>query len=166
MSALAQIVGKAPWAVAKGHGSFLTFDFGARHVDNSGAFGEYHLWIYMCHWRITNDGNELAHNESATDVISNACTFLQDKELLAVKYGLTVRNDGTRSTSRFEFADRVVLETVSYEERQSDEANWMLIDRSSGWKCTAFLYDATLAISDANGRPVRKCTHVNFNLLL
>ena len=50
-------VADAPcWAASRGHGTFLTFEFGGRRsVSTKRGFrerGEVHLWIYLARWRI------------------------------------------------------------------------------------------------------------------
>lgn len=48
--------GKKPWGIRVGHGSFLTMEFGKPEADQSPppptAHGEWHLWLYLCNWRI------------------------------------------------------------------------------------------------------------------
>ena len=58
-----KIVGMKPTRVKQGHGSFITIDFGrdieeqvkTRTGVTTRHFGEWHLWIYMCAWRIDKD---------------------------------------------------------------------------------------------------------------
>jgi hypothetical protein len=51
---LGGLKGQAPWAVKLGIGSFLTMEFGKPEQTESSPYihGEWHLWLYMCNWRI------------------------------------------------------------------------------------------------------------------
>ena len=58
--------GRCPWGVRLGHGSFLTMEFGERREgDLHGAthHGEWHLWFYMCSWRIEAAGKVLVGSD-------------------------------------------------------------------------------------------------------
>lgn len=91
------MLGLPAWGVTQGHGSFLTFDFGApklevaeRHSAEKGlrrtAFvhGEWHLWIYCCHWRAFQDGAPLAWSEDSDKVIGRAAAMLNGQKLLSI----------------------------------------------------------------------------------
>lgn len=79
------VLGRPSWLVRRGHGSFVTMEFGEPEVDvreprlmpvfiegapaktnqrYSFVGGEWHLWIYCCRWSLTLDGVQLAHCES------------------------------------------------------------------------------------------------------
>jgi hypothetical protein len=93
--AFAPIRGIPCWNVRQGHGSFLTLEFGSpklkigevrlRSSDDPYAYGrrfislhgDSHLWIYCCGWRIAQDGNVLACNESTKESIATACRALE-----------------------------------------------------------------------------------------
>lgn len=75
----AQIVsdlqGKTPWGVQLGHGSFLTMEFGkAREKGPSEKVehGEWHLWLFMCNWRIESQGQVIAGSDDAREKIQEA----------------------------------------------------------------------------------------------
>ena len=60
LNALDQMLGLKVDGIKLGHGSFLTIDFG-RKIENKvktgkgdkiAERGEWHLWVYMCPWRI------------------------------------------------------------------------------------------------------------------
>ncbi|MGB6431700.1 MAG: hypothetical protein WBF06_14025 [Candidatus Acidiferrales bacterium] len=54
MEIVSTLKGKAPWGVRLGHGSFVTMEFGDPDPRAGGRVihGEWHLWLYMCNWRI------------------------------------------------------------------------------------------------------------------
>ena len=113
IQALSQVYGSPCWRVCQGHGSFLTFEFGAPH-DN--GFGEWHLWIFCCEWRITGRGEPLAHSESARDTIHDACVALEGHGLQAVSFA------PEEGASCFAFAGELRLDTAPYD----DSEQWML----------------------------------------
>jgi len=101
---LKKVYGKPSWDVHKGHGSFVTFEFGKPKLEVSkkvlrpkaGAkflkypkrmakvHGDWHLWIYCCHWEIRQHGRRIAHSESEDQKIDKACNFLNGQLLTKV----------------------------------------------------------------------------------
>ncbi len=73
-----------------GHGSFLSIDFGKLvkvkvhsnrevHVQTR---GEWHLWIYMCCWRIDRGGDPLVGSNDSQDKIRLKLSEIQDIKLI------------------------------------------------------------------------------------
>lgn len=83
--AFAPIAGLPSWEVRRGHGSFVTLEFGAPRVEISDVqalrkpiagetlevpsrsayvHGEWHLWIYCCEWSLAWRDREIGHSES------------------------------------------------------------------------------------------------------
>lgn len=148
------------WLVKKGHGSFLTFEFGQpeltirepqlRPVASSEKVrqlasrrlvtvsGDWHLWIYCCNWSIIQNGVELSHNESSDDVIDRATNRLDGQKLKAVERGAVA------GSWLFSFDLGGELQTRPYEGDQlvqhfGDQLveQWMLFERKSGKVLTA-----------------------------
>jgi hypothetical protein len=93
-----QMYGLPSWHVEQGHGSFITLEFGEPHVEigeiRSHPFfitdgqqarfprrlahvhGDWHLWIYQCHWSISVEQQLLAHSESDRVTIARALGVL------------------------------------------------------------------------------------------
>ena len=127
------ILGLAAWDVKQGHGSFLTFEFGQPKLKvverrqsrdgrlSRGAFvqGEWHLWIYCCHWRVFQDGSQLAWSEDADEVIGRAAASLSGQKLVAVN---VVPAEG-RSTFTFDLGGS--LETWPYGDDPNTE-QWFI----------------------------------------
>src|ERR1700676_478999 len=83
--AFAPLIGLPAWFIQRGHGSFLTLEFGAPHLEirepkvvrpdmdervaallrrrQVSLGGEWHLWIYCCHWRVLSGSEEIAWSE-------------------------------------------------------------------------------------------------------
>jgi hypothetical protein len=139
-SAFARIIGLPAWRVQKGHGSFLTFEFGAPHLSirepiaepsiqnpkirkrlqrrRVAPHGEWHLWIYCSHWRCAENGVELSTDESADAEIIAAAEFMDGQCLLSV--GIEAASG--RSLFRFDLG--ATLETWPYD--GGDEEQWFL----------------------------------------
>jgi hypothetical protein len=72
--AIAGLVGKTPWDVRLGVGSFLTLEFGKRvvRVGERREHGEWHLWLYMCNWRLQTSSAVLTGSSDEHDAIENS----------------------------------------------------------------------------------------------
>jgi hypothetical protein len=99
-------VGKPCWLVQHGHGSFVTMEFGEPHVKIDGpvlmhvhikgapersprrlayVHGDWHLWVCCCHWSLTLNRIQLAHNESDDITMNRALGVLNGQILTAVE---------------------------------------------------------------------------------
>lgn len=138
---LRKLYGKPCWNVQQGYSSFLTFEFGKPHLvvreptrvghvksprvrkalsrRQVWVHGEWHLWIYCCHWTIFQDGVWLAKSSSSSSKIESAARELQGQALVRVSV------DIERGRSRFEFDSGGLLETRRYN-RSSEQ--WILHD--------------------------------------
>jgi len=120
------------WGVRQGYGSFLTFEFGEprlevyeRHREgrlHRQAFvtGQWHLWIYCCHWRILQDEAQLAWSEDDRDVIERATGRINGQKLLDV----AISPEDGRSTFMFDLGGS--LETWPYGKDSTDE-QWSIM---------------------------------------
>lgn len=127
------MLGLPAWGVKQGHGSFLTFEFGEpelaveeRHTAERGlrrsahVHGQWHLWIYCCHWRVVQEGLQLAWSEDADRIIGHATAVLNGQKLLAVN----VAPEEGRSTFSFDLGGS--LETWPYGDDPADE-QWTIL---------------------------------------
>jgi hypothetical protein len=100
------VYGKPCWNLEQGYGSYLTLEIGQpylkiREPRQSGVqasegvrtraarrsvhvHGEWHLWIYICDWRIFSRGQLLATSESTRRVIKQAINVLDGQALIQV----------------------------------------------------------------------------------
>ena len=120
---LTPLIGKRAWQPNQGIGSFLTFEFGAKipekpvkskllqriRKDPWPDCGEWHLWIYMCAWRIERGNEVLASSEDDRSKIGTALQSLDDRILSSVKI-LSESLD-----TSFIFGNEIVLRTFSTE---------------------------------------------------
>jgi hypothetical protein len=138
------IRGLPGWAVKRGHGSFVTFEFGSPRVvindvrelpahvggekilvpqRGAGVRGEWHLWIYCCNWSLSWRKRSLAHSESSDLDIDRALTVLNGQSVSSV----TTTSDGS---SRFAFDLDYELATSPYDDARSDDEQWMFYQPS------------------------------------
>lgn len=102
-----RLYGEPCWGVKPGVGSFLTLEFGKPNlqvrepvVATKGAsasvrqtlarrqvrvHGEWHLWIYCCHWEVLS-GNKRIGDSSTKTKMRCAAEFLLAKSSLAFRY--------------------------------------------------------------------------------
>lgn len=130
---LRPLLGLPCWGVKQGHGSFLTFEFGERGLDpRRPDGGEWHLWIYCCHWRAVRAGRQLAWSEDSRGLIGQTVTMINGQQLLAVK----VDPDRGRSTFHFERGDS--LETWPYDDdEEDDDEQWLVMSRGEAFSYRA-----------------------------
>jgi hypothetical protein len=86
------LVGRRPWDVSTSKiGSFLTFEFGSRlppKRPNLKPYGEWHLWVYCCHWNVSlndtiilNQGFSRILKSSIIDKLENRCVLSVDFDI-------------------------------------------------------------------------------------
>jgi hypothetical protein len=132
---IAPMLGLPAWGVRQGYGSFLTFEFGQpklevteRHAPEKGlrrsahVRGQWHLWIYCCHWRALQDGTQLAWSEDADETIGRAAASLDAQKLT----GVGVSPGEGRSTFTFDLGG--TLETWPYGDNPAEEQWTILTD--------------------------------------
>lgn len=128
------------WNVKRGHGTFLTFDFGEPHLEIAEPRkaapeasprakqllarrrvilrGEWYLWIYCCMWQV-RDGARVVGDWSSSRRIDRAASFLAGQKLISV----SIPKRGVRTTFTFDLNG--TLETAPYD-RSSEQ--WMLYE--------------------------------------
>lgn len=140
-SAFAPLIGLPAWGAMKGHGSFVTLEFGDPHLSVSGPcvaspgaspkaqrvlagrvvrpHGAWHLWIYCCHWRLIVKGEQTAWSEDPDAVLIKAVQEIDGQKLVSVEVN---RSEGT---SCFQFDLGARLETWPYGDGDNGE-QWTL----------------------------------------
>jgi hypothetical protein len=128
------LIGQKPWDVSIGHSHFVTMEFGNKVPQKTDFFsklsrkpkifkehGEWHLWIYMCAWRLEQNDFVLAASEDNTDRIEKAIKVLE---------GLILENIEIKRPLldiSFYFENNLILKTFSVYSDESDECkHWML----------------------------------------
>ena len=142
------VLGLPSWDVKKGHGSFITMQFGQPElrikeprllpvfldrapaqtmVRSTEIYGQWHLWIYGCVWSLTLDTVELAHCESEDATIVRALRALNGQVLTSVEV------DPADGSSTFAFDLFCVLSTHPAQHQGADGEpieQWMLYQPS------------------------------------
>jgi len=119
------LIGKRPWRASVGWGSFITFEFGQRVKHGRFWHGSWHLWLYMCSWRLSGPTGPLATSDSPRAVIDRAVTRLAGYRLTDVE----IQGRARRTT--FSFGQQFALRCSPFS--QDEESNnidpgdyWML----------------------------------------
>ena len=117
---VSKLIGKAPWDARLGEGSFLTMEFGKPEANPTGhvTHGEWHLWLYMCMWRIETQEEILAGSE---DDRSRIRKLLENLDLNTIK---DIRVARPSLDLWIEFTSGVKLLTFSNTTRSEEQ--WML----------------------------------------
>jgi hypothetical protein len=138
------LIGLPAWFVRKGQGSFLTLEFGKPHLRirepieaspeaservrrslarrHVAPAGEWHLWIYCCHWVVLSGEAEISSSESSDRKIRSAVQELDGQRLVAVAV------DPTKGTSAFRFDLGVSIQTQP--DGHDIDEQWMLYMKS------------------------------------
>lgn len=86
------LVERTPWEVSQGYGSFVDMHFGKiiKETTKTGrarTFGEWHIWVYCCGWRILDKNDDvLAHSESSREEIEYFLSQMRGTALTALGY--------------------------------------------------------------------------------
>lgn len=119
------IIGKKAWGVKLGHGSFITIEFGHPKSDGSiysAIHGEWHLWVYLCSWRIERGDSFLVGCEDERSKIESVIKEIENKVLL--KFDISFPS----LDAVLEFEDEIYLSTFSIisEDDEGGGQHWML----------------------------------------
>jgi len=115
--AFGPVYGQPSWLVRRGHGSFVTLEFGEPRLDVGepkqrlhvfstkvherlatrlvAVHGAWHLWIYCCAWRLTHPMRPLAHSGSRPQRIDRALAVLDGQALISVVVDADARTSFT-----------------------------------------------------------------------
>ena len=126
---IGNLVGEKAWKVQLGYGSFLTFDFGnlLPEVPNvSIEQGEWHLWVYLCSWRIEEEGSFLVGCEDKRSKIAEDIKKIENKTLISFDVSFPTLD------ATLEFENGIVLKTFSVisEDNDGHGIHWMLFQPS------------------------------------
>lgn len=137
---IAPLLGQKPREASIGVGSFITLDFGtpippARKFSPRGKRlpdrGEWHLWIYMCAWRLEKGDKVLAACEDSRQEMEAAVKSMEGLALQSIQL-LRPAWD-----TLFTFENQVVLRTFSTHSDCSEEGvdNWLLFTPGDNVLC-------------------------------
>ena len=148
------LYGQPCWHVRQGYGSFLTLEFGQPHLEiieprqvsnkiskkikklfvrrQIYVHGDWHLWVYICDWRILTNGKELANQDSKRRKIRQATAELDGQILTRVKVKRSLK-----TIFDFDLGGRIEVwpNTADYDE---DVDLWLLYE----WQGNVFVLRA------------------------
>ena len=112
--------------VQLGHGSFLTIDFGqdllirikTNHGIEEFKRGEWHLWTYICAWRLDIKGIPIIGSEDERKKIAKEIVKLENKELVNIE----ILNEAFDIVLKFE--NEIVLLLFSFSVKEFE--HWKL----------------------------------------
>jgi len=114
------LIGQKAWGGKIGWGSFLTIEFGARHLEDHRFHGDWHLWLYQCDWELRSGRRLLAHSESKKRIMQLAINNLNDAQLTNFSF------DARQMLSTLTFGRQLHLTCKPYPDATPDEECWML----------------------------------------
>ncbi|HNC08144.1 MAG TPA: hypothetical protein PLX14_05525 [Anaerolineales bacterium] len=139
------IYGKPCWQVEQGYGSFLTFEFGQPFLKIHGprqaseqatekvrknaarrqvyVYGDWHLWVYLCDWRILSYGKEMANHSSNRRTIKKATAELNGQSLTQVNI-----DEALVSVFDFDLGGRLEI-FPNYEDYKTTSDLWLLYEK-------------------------------------
>jgi len=137
------MIGLPAWGAKQGYGSFLTLKFGAprvivaerkkngRTVRHAYVTGEWHLWVYCCHWQVMIGEECAVSSEDDRDTIARVARQLDGQKLLSIQC------DPTDACCGFDFDLGGSLRTRPYGKDPLEE-QWHVMSES---ECFAFRAD-------------------------
>jgi hypothetical protein len=114
------LLGQRAWGPKVGWGSFVTIEFGARHLERHHYHGDWHLWLYQCDWTLNSESHEMANSESRKGKMQAAIGNLNELELISVSF------DQQKMATEFAFKDGLRLRCQPYADAEPNEQCWML----------------------------------------
>lgn len=78
---VAPLVGRRAWDVKRGHGSFVTLEFGEPVEREGYTRGAWHLWVYCCGWRLDDGDEVVAAYEDDRELLAQAVTRIEGRVL-------------------------------------------------------------------------------------
>ncbi|MGD0567318.1 MAG: hypothetical protein ABSA78_02845 [Candidatus Sulfotelmatobacter sp.] len=114
------VLGRRAWGAKAGWGSFVTIEFGERHLQQHHYHGDWHLWLYQCDWTLNSETHEMTNSESKKGLIQTAIDNLNQLELLGLSF------DAERMATEFLFQGNLRLRCQPYPNAKPDEQCWML----------------------------------------
>jgi len=133
------LINELAWNVKKGHGSFLTFEFGTPNLEigepkiwktlpfpsnehptrQTTVRGDFHLWIYCCNWKIQIKDKQIAFEESSDEEIQKATEYLNGQKLVSI----VINTKTARTIFKFDLGGELLTFNQSYE---PETEIWML----------------------------------------
>ena len=119
------LLGKKAWNARIGYGSFVTIEFGNPIVqeNDQSSHGEWHLWVYICSWRIEKDNHIIVGDQDSKERMNETIKLIDGTTLESFEVLSTVLDAILR------FSDGLTLRLfsiLSNDEENDDSPHWML----------------------------------------
>lgn len=169
---LINILGKYSFKAEKGHGSFLTFDFGQPTVEYNetkkpikyGKFkkvypfnkftfrrvnlkGDYLLWIFCTDWKIFVSDIEISHSESKDKIIENAMYYLEGQKIIKIE----IQISPTKTIFYFDLNSKLECRNINYD---NHDESWFIYDNVD--EVLTFRQDGKFNLSKIEENPFDK----------
>lgn len=114
------LLGQKAWGGKVGWGSFVTVEFGAKHLGDRHFHGDWHLWLYQCDWELRSGERLLANSESKKRIMRLAVDNLNQAELTDFSF------DARQMLSTLTFDRQLHLSCKPYPDATPNEECWIL----------------------------------------
>jgi hypothetical protein len=114
------LIGQRAWGAKIGWGSFVTIEFGSKHLEHHHYRGDWHLWLYQCDWMLKSKTHELANSESKRGLMQTAIDNLNQLELEGLAF------EQHQMWTEFIFQRDLRLRCQPYPDAEPNEECWML----------------------------------------
>jgi hypothetical protein len=146
---LKTVIGKRPWRVWKGIGSFLFFEFGRKiEAPRGPAKGAFSIWIYMADWILDQNGKDIAHSESSERLLTSATRQLEGKKLNAITLFTEISRGNPQYAASFSFEGGFTLNASRYDNGDPDDSIFVLFTPTL---VVSYNYDGSL--TDESKKP-------------
>lgn len=118
---MAPLIGQKAWGVSLGVGSFITLEFGQPIPPNEKykkTHGEWHLWVYMCAWRLEKNNKFIAGSGADRSELEKVVQMMEGMSIDSIEI-LPVAGD-----TIIYFEEELVLHIFSA--YSSEDELWML----------------------------------------
>jgi hypothetical protein len=118
---MAPLIRQKPWGVSLGFGSFITLEFGQPippSKEDKKTHGEWHLWVYMCAWRLEKNNKFIAGSGADRSELAKVVQMMEGMSIDSIEI-LPVAGD-----TIIYFEEELVLRIFSI--YSSEDKLWML----------------------------------------
>jgi hypothetical protein len=129
------LIGQQPKRARLGFGTFVTFDFGQRHLQNGKFHYAWQLWIQQCDWYLQRRASgTLLNSESNRSLLERGVRSLETKRLESVSHV------ADRAETKFMFSEDIVFACKAYNDSEGEDC-WAL-----------YMPDRHVLLADSRGR--------------
>jgi hypothetical protein len=152
--AFAHLLGLTAFDAQKGHGSFIHFS-----LATTGDPSKESAWIciYMCHWRILDQGTEIAHSESQDADIQAAASRIDGRRLESIVLHQYVTPDGIRYGASLIFEQRLTVKLYQYD--HTSEVDSIFSSRGASGSWASYESNGTIETKQEAEQAVHGNTH-------